>query len=158
MATAAQVTDRGIPTGALLARLGQDAAARFRRSLRPLDLGAQQFIVLKQLQTMGETSQASLADAVGVDYSNLATLAGEMCDRELIVRARDEADRRRYVLRLSRSGTRLLERAEHAIAEGEDELLGALDPEEREQLHALLRRVADGAALCPSASTSACTE
>ena len=57
-------TDR-IPYGVLLARLGQEATARFRRSLRPLNLGAQQFIVLKQLEAVGSCSQAELADALG---------------------------------------------------------------------------------------------
>jgi len=35
--------------------------------------------VLKQLQTMGTTSQAALANAVVIDYSNLATLAAGLC-------------------------------------------------------------------------------
>src|SRR5215207_6130220 len=61
----------GTPYGVLLARLGQDATARFRRALRPLGLTAQQFIVLKQLETTGTTSQTALADALGVDYSNM---------------------------------------------------------------------------------------
>jgi DNA-binding MarR family transcriptional regulator len=158
MATAPQATERPVPAGALLSRLGQEAAARFRRALRPLDLGAQQFIVLKQLEAMGATSQGALADAVGVDYSNLATVAGGLCERGLIVRSRDEADRRRYVLQLTRAGGRLVARAERAVAEGEAELLSALAADEREQFYLLLRRVADGAALCPSASAAACTE
>ena len=72
------------PAGALLSRLGQEANARFRRALRPLDLGAQQFIALKQLEAMGAASQAALADAVGIDYSNLASVSAELCDRGLI--------------------------------------------------------------------------
>ena len=83
-------------------------------------------------------------------------LAGGLCDSGLIVRDRDEADRRRYVLELSAAGRRLVARADEAIAAGERELLGALEEGDREQLHALLQRVADGAELCPTAS--ACTE
>src|SRR6266480_5557636 len=88
---------RQVPTGALLARLGQDVTARLRRALRPLELGAQEFIVLKQLEAMGTTSQAELAEAVHIDSSNLATLVAALCERSLMVRQRDEADRRRYV-------------------------------------------------------------
>jgi DNA-binding MarR family transcriptional regulator len=158
MATAAQEVAAGVPVGALMARVGQEVTARFRRALRPLDLGAQEFIVLKQLEAMGTTSQGALADAVGVDYSNLATLVGGLCDRLLIDRKRDDADRRRYALELSPPGRRLVERADRAIAAGEDELLGALGPAEREAFIALLRRVADGAQICPTSAAAACTE
>ena len=155
MATATPKTAGPLPAGALLARLGQEATARFRRALRPMGIGAQQFIVLKQLQAMGATSQAALADAVAVDYSNLATVAGELCDRRLIDRSRDERDRRRYVLELTAAGTRLLERAERAIAAGEDEMLGALDEDERERFYRLLRRVADRVEICPTQAACA---
>ena len=74
MAQAPQTAADRIPYGLLLARLGQEATARFRRSLRPLNLGAQQFIVLKQLQVIGSCSQGELADALGIDYSNLASV------------------------------------------------------------------------------------
>src|SRR3954468_6364346 len=96
------------PMTALLAGLGRDAIARARRALRPLGLGAQQYLVLDQLRVLGQASQTELADALGLDRSNLATLAAELCDRGLAERSRDDADRRRYVLRLSEVGERLL--------------------------------------------------
>src|SRR5215470_19770361 len=111
MATVASELDQ-VPMTTLLTGLGRDATARVRRAMRPLGLGAQQFLVLKQLQELGESSQAELADALGLDRSNLATLVGDLCDRDLVGRTRDEADRRRYVLRLSPTGERLLDRTE----------------------------------------------
>jgi len=140
---------------ALLAGLGRDATARVRRALRPLGLGAQQYLVLDQLRLLGEPSQAELADALGIDRSNLAAIAAGLCDRGLAERTRDEADRRRYVLRLSGDGERLLRRTEGAVATAEDDLLAPLDAEQREALYALLRRLADGVDLCPA---SACDE
>ncbi len=135
----------------LLAGLGRDTTARVRRVIRPLGLGAQEFRVLEQLQVLGEASQAELADALGIDRSNLAAIVADLCDRGLAVRTRHEVDRRRYVLRLSRAGERLLRRAEGAIAAVEDDLLAPLEREERERLYALLRRLADGVELCPTA-------
>jgi DNA-binding MarR family transcriptional regulator len=142
----------------LLAGLGRDATARVRRTLRPLGLGAQQFLVLKQLQALGQTSQAELADALGIDRSNLAAIAAELSDRDLVARTRDEGDRRRYVLRLSQAGKRLLRRTDGAVAAAEDDLLAPLDPEQREQLYGLLRRLADGFELCPTAAHDACED
>lgn len=140
----------------LLAGLGRDATARVRRTLRPLGLGAQQYLVLEQLQALGQTSQAELADALGIDRSNLAAIAAELSDRDLVARTRDADDRRRYVLRLSPAGARLLRRTDGAIAAAEDDLLAPLDPGQREQLYGLLRRLADGVELCPAAGHDTC--
>jgi len=156
MAQAAASTDR-IPYGLLLARLGQEATARFRRSVRPLNLGAQQFIVLKQLQALGPCAQGQLADALGIDYSNLASVTGELYRRELIARSRDESDRRRYVVELTPAGAQLLADADTAVGVGEEDMLSVLDAGERDQLWELLRRIADSLALCPT-EAEACTE
>jgi DNA-binding MarR family transcriptional regulator len=150
MSKATTTTVEQVPMSTLLAGLGRDATARVRRASRPLGLGAQQFVVLKQLQLLGEPSQAELADAVGIDRSNLASIASALCDRGLVERTRDETDRRRYVLRLSRAGEQLLRRAEGAIAAAEEDLLSPLDDEQREQLYTVLRRLADGVELCPA--------
>jgi MarR family transcriptional regulator, lower aerobic nicotinate degradation pathway regulator len=148
--TAAAAAPEQVTISTLLAGLGRDATARVRRAMRPVGLGAQQFLVLKQLQVLGETSQAELADALGIDRSNLASIVAALCDRGLAERTRHEIDRRRYVLRLSRAGEQLLGRTEGAIAAEEQDLLSPLDQREREQVYALLRRLADGVELCPT--------
>jgi DNA-binding MarR family transcriptional regulator len=151
-------TPEQVPMSTLLAGLGRDVTARVRRAMRPLGLGAQEFLVLKQLQLLGRPSQAELADALGIDRSNFAVIAAALSDRGLVERTRDAVDRRRYVMQLSRSGERLLRRTEGAIAAAEEELLASLDQEQREQLYALLRRLADGVDLCPTAADPACAE
>jgi MarR family transcriptional regulator, lower aerobic nicotinate degradation pathway regulator len=157
MARAGSTQVERIPYGLLLARLGQESVARFRRAVRPLNLGAQEFIVLKQLQAIGSCSQGALADALGIDYSNLAGVTGELYRRGLIARTRDEADRRRYVVELSEEGLQLLADADKAIVAGEEEMLAVLGEEEREQLWDLLRRMADSLELCPT-EAEACAE
>src|SRR5258705_9916381 len=156
--TAAATTPEQVPMSTLLAGLGRDATARVRRAMRPLGLGAQQFLVLKQLQALGESSQAQLADSLAIDRSNLAAIMAELCDRGLAARKRDEIDRRRYALRLSGRGERLLQRTDGAIAAAEEDLLAPLDQEQREQLYTLLRRVADGVELCPTGAEDACAD
>jgi DNA-binding MarR family transcriptional regulator len=157
MSTAA-TTPEQLPMSTFLAALGRDATARVRRAMRPLGLGAQQFLVLKQLQVLGQASQATLADALGLDRSNLASIAADLADRGLVRRTRHEVDRRRYVLRLSSAGERLLRRTESAVAAAEEDLLAPLDQEQREQLYGLLRRLADGVDLCPTADDATCAE
>jgi DNA-binding MarR family transcriptional regulator len=149
MTTAATALDQ-VPMTTLLTGLGRDATARVRR--------AQQFMVLKQLQVVGQTSQAELADALGIDRSNLAVVVAELSDRGLVERTRDAVDRRRYVLRLARAGERLLGRADGAIAAAEEELLAPLGGAERGALYTLLRRLADGVDFCPTAADDGCAE
>jgi DNA-binding MarR family transcriptional regulator len=151
-------TTEQVPLSTLLAGLGRDVTARVRRAMRPLGLGAQEFLILQQLQLLGQASQAELADALGIDRSNLAALAAELSGRALVERTRDEVDRRRYVLRLSRTGEELLNRTEGAIAAAEDDLLAPLDGEQREQLYSLVRRLADGVDLCPTPDPETCAE
>jgi DNA-binding MarR family transcriptional regulator len=151
-----EVTTDQLPMSTLLAALGRDATARVRRAIRPLGLGAQQLLLLSQLRVLGESSQAALADAAGIDRSNLATIVNELCNLGLVTRKRHELDRRRYVLRLSAAGTRLLRRTDGAIAAAEDDLLSALDENDRTQLYALLRQLADGVELCPTGDDDAC--
>ena len=161
MAQAQQSGVDRIPYGLLLARLGQESTARFRRALRPLNVGAQQFIVLKQLQVFGSCSQGELADALGIDYSNLAGVTGQLYERGLIERHRDPADRRRYVVQLTEDGRRLLADADNAIVSGEEGMLSSLDEVERDELWELLRRMADALELCPTTeaeAVEACTE
>jgi DNA-binding MarR family transcriptional regulator len=147
-----------LPYGVLLSRLGNEATAGFRRALRPLGLGAQEFIVLKQVQAMEPTAQGGVGDALGMDYSNLASLVAVLCDRDLLERERDASDRRRYILRVSETGAAAIEDADAAIAAHEEEMISVLDEEERVQLWELLRRVADGARLCPGSAQEACNE
>jgi DNA-binding MarR family transcriptional regulator len=156
--SAAATTPEQVPMSTLLTGLGRDTTARVRRAMRPLGLGAQQFLVLQQLEMLGRASQVALADALGIDRSNLAAIAADLADRDLVERARDDVDRRRYVLRLTAEGERLLQRAEGAIAAAEDDLLAPLHPQQREQLYALLRRVADGVDLCPTAGDEGCAD
>jgi len=157
MPTAATIPEQ-VPMTTLLTGLGREATARVRRAMRPLGLGAQQFLVLKQLQVLGQTSQAELADALAIDSSNLAAIAADLCNRDLVERTRHEVDRRRYVLRLSPTGEQLLRRTEGAMGAAESDLLAPLDQAQREQLYALLRRLADGVELCPTSDHDACAE
>ena len=157
MTTAATALDQ-VPMTTLLTGLGRDATARVRRAIRPLGLGAQQFMVLKQLQVVGQTSQAELADALGIDRSNLAAVVAELVGP----RPRRAHPRRGRPPALrapsGRAGERLLRRADGAIIAAEEELLAPLGGEERGQLYTLLRRLADGVDFCPTAADDGCAD
>ncbi len=62
-------------------------------------------------------------------------------ERGLVKRSPDPDDRRGLRITLTEEGLELVNRAVEAHLEGEQRLLGALDPEDRERLAALLRKL-----------------
>jgi DNA-binding MarR family transcriptional regulator len=76
-----------------------------------------------------------------VNRANLIVPIDGLLAREFIGREVAEADRRRDDIRLTGAGARILERAERALSEVEDELLRGLSAEERAALGELVGRV-----------------
>jgi DNA-binding MarR family transcriptional regulator len=72
-------------------------------------------------------------------------LLNELEEAGYLERRRDSGDRRRHRVFITDSGRQTLERAAAAQQEIEDQVLGALDGEERAQLHQLLARALRGA-------------
>ena len=130
-------------TGMLLVKIGRTAQRRFNDVLKPSELTPRHVQVLDELR-QGPTSQQALADRVGVDPTKLVGLLNDLERRHLVLRRRDPVDRRRHIVENSRKGEALVGAALTAAAAVEDELLGALDSEQRDQLRELLVIAARG--------------
>src|SRR5262249_27656266 len=74
------------------------------------------------------------------DANNVVLLLNELEELGYVARLRDPGDRRRHLVQLTRAGRTALARSERAQAAIESEVLGALDPEERQTLRHLLAR------------------
>ncbi|HEX6022336.1 MAG TPA: MarR family transcriptional regulator [Solirubrobacter sp.] len=88
----------------------------------------------------GARAQAELCAAVGMDPNNCVLLLNHLEAAGHVERKRDPADRRRHIVELTPAGRKALDRAERGIESLEDEVLGALTLDEREQLRSLLIR------------------
>jgi DNA-binding MarR family transcriptional regulator len=84
--------------------------------------------------------QQELAEALCMDANNVVLLLNELEELGFVARHRDTADRRRHVVQLTPEGRGALESAERAQEDIEDDVLGALDAEERATLWRLLGR------------------
>src|SRR5262249_7278043 len=76
---------------------------------------------------------------------NVVLLLNDLEDRGYVSRRRDPSDRRRHLVELTPPGRRALARAERAQEGIEDDVLRALDAEERATLWRLLTRAPYGA-------------
>jgi DNA-binding MarR family transcriptional regulator len=126
----------------LLKRLGAVVKERSLEAYEAVGANPFHYSVLAVLEEGARDTQAKIADALGYDRSWLVGLLDELEEAGLIDRRRDPEDRRRHLVSLTPAGKEKLAEL-RAISRGiESEFLGALDPEQREQLHQLLLKVA----------------
>lgn len=137
--------------GALLDHLARRLRLRSESVLQPLGLRPRHLVALTVLRDRGGSTQQALASTLEMDGTNVVGLLNDLEAEKLIERRRSPEDRRRHVVELTEAGAKRLAKAEFALAEVEDEVLGALDYDQRETLYSLLQQAATG-------SVEACTE
>jgi|SRR2546421_10349094 len=152
---------RSLPlSGMLLVKLGRALQHGFNDALKPIELTPRHLQVLDELR-QGPMSQQALADRVGADPTKLVGLLNDLEDRSLVLRRRDPVDRRRHIVENSREGEARVDAALAAAAAVEDELLAALDHEQRAQLRELLVLAAESSGLsepCADPTTDAAAD
>lgn len=111
-----------------------------------LGMTLKEFSMLNVVREAGAVTQRELGRLMSVDANMVVQLLNGLEGNGFAVRERDPEDRRRHVVRITPEGVKALVRAEKALDESTDGVLGALDPAERTQLHALLAKaLGDGA-------------
>jgi DNA-binding MarR family transcriptional regulator len=126
----------------LLKRLGMSAKERSFTAYEELGLHPYHHAILAVLDEGTRETQGSIADSLGYDRGQLVGLLDELEELGLVVRRRDPADRRRHIVQMTPEGKKALARLRTLARKLEDEVLVALDDDERAQLHALLLRLA----------------
>lgn len=125
-------------SAALLDHLARLMRLRAESALQPIGLRPRHLVALTVLRDHGSPTQQALAAALQTDRTNLIGLLNELETNGLILRRRSAEDRRRHYVELTEEGTERLTEAEAALADAEDEVLSALDAEQRETLYQLL--------------------
>ena len=113
-------------------------------ALEPVGLRPRHLVALTVLRDNGAISQQELASTLQIDRTNLVGLLNELEDDGLIARTRSTEDRRRHLVALTDAGGDRLGQAELALAGVEDQVLGALDHDQRVALYDLLQRATAG--------------
>jgi len=98
------------------------------------------FVALSALNEQPSVSQQTLCDQMVMDPNNCVILLNELEAMGYATRRRDPTDRRRHIVELSDAGREVFERGVRAREAIEDDVLGALDGEERETLRVLLAK------------------
>jgi DNA-binding MarR family transcriptional regulator len=150
VSTTEDATRRPLPRGVadrpalLLHKLGNEVLRRAEQPLEEMGLSGREYVTLAVLDADAPSSQAELAALCGLLPAQLVAVIDELERDGLAERTRDEADRRRSVVRTTAKGRRLLARADALAARIEDELLGHLAADQRARLHDVLRQALEG--------------
>ena len=113
---------------------------RAESALAPLGLRPRHLVALTVLRDHGSPTQQALSAALQTDRTNLIGLLNQLEADGLILRRRSSEDRRRHIVELTDKGAGRLSEAESALAAAEDDVLGALDADQREMLYSLLQQ------------------
>jgi DNA-binding MarR family transcriptional regulator len=127
----------------LLPRLAKQVMRRSNSELLGMDLRL--LMALSYLGDHDGAPQQELGDALCMDAKNVVLLLNELEDLGDLVRRRDSEDRRRHRVHITDAGRQALERAARAQEAIEDDVLQALDADERATLWKLLTRAVYGA-------------
>jgi DNA-binding MarR family transcriptional regulator len=126
----------------LLSQVGFHSSRLWRDRMARLGLDSREVVLLRHVGAAEGQSQQALARALQIPPSRMVALVDGLEQRGLVERRPIPGDRRVRALHLSRKGRRVLRTVMNASAEHEDELCAGLDADEREQLIALLSRMA----------------
>jgi DNA-binding MarR family transcriptional regulator len=127
----------------LLAQLGAHAASQFAERLAVLELAPADAGILRLLRVASGLSQQELAAKLQIHPSRLVAILDNLERRGLVERRANPDDRRLYSIHLTKDGGETLEKIGKVAREHQDALLSALNRAERDELAALLLRIAD---------------
>ncbi|MFI8950046.1 MarR family winged helix-turn-helix transcriptional regulator [Streptomyces sp. NPDC053750] len=130
-------------TGYLLYRLGLRSGQLFNASLQESGLRLRHYAVLRLLATTKGALQRELSTRLGYDPSAIVGLVDDLEKLGFAERRPSPDDRRSRIVALTDDGRAFLRDTDAAGVRVTNDLLGPLDPAERQTLHALLLRVAE---------------
>ena len=101
------------------------------------------YLLLANLRD-GGLPQSELCASMHLDPNNCVLMLNDLEAAGHVERRRDPADRRRHIVEITQAGRKALAAADRAVESLEEDVLGALSPEEREALRGLLARAVAG--------------
>jgi DNA-binding MarR family transcriptional regulator len=126
----------------LLGRLGYGLKRHAAEEVEAVGFSLYDYSVMALLADGKCQAQASIADVLQLDRSQLVGMLDGLEERGLIERRRDPIDRRRHRVTLTTAGEGELAKLRELMQRIEEEFLAPLDTESRDTLYGLLSKLA----------------
>ena len=132
-----------LPAGSLVLLIRLTRRIYRRATEDVLGMRLKSYLLLSNLRD-GALPQSELCTSMHLDPNNCVLMLNDLEAAGHVERRRDPADRRRHIVVLTPAGRKALAGADRAVESLEEEVLGALAPEEREAMRGLLARALAG--------------
>ncbi|MTI87809.1 MAG: MarR family transcriptional regulator [Balneolaceae bacterium] len=116
----------------------QDLINRFSEA--NIDLTPEQWVVLSKLEHK-KLSQSDLASQSFKDHPTVSRIIDLLSRKELVDREKDDNDRRRYLIKLTKKGGEMIKRARPHVLASREKGWDNLNQEEYDQLIATLDKI-----------------
>ena len=126
----------------LLSQVGVYASQRFSEAIGELDIQPPLFRVLNVVDAAEGQSQHAIGEAIQAPASRMVAIVDELEERGLVTRRLQPGDRRVRALFLTAKGRKVLAEGRKIAARHERRLTRGMSERDREQLIALLRKLA----------------
>ncbi|MDH4986699.1 MarR family transcriptional regulator [Aminobacter anthyllidis] len=127
--------------GYLIRRLHQVHYALFFEECQEFGITPVQYGLLTILSGNPDSDQISLAQALGIDRTNVADVLTRLAQRGLVERTRSIEDKRMVLARLAPEGEKLVAAMHPAMSRAQERLLDTLGEREREAFLATLLKL-----------------
>lgn len=127
-----------------LMRSHASVASRILPRLQKEGLTVSQFGILESIYHLGPMCQKELGDKLLQSGGNITMVVNNLEKLGLVVRLRDEVDKRYILVHLTWRGSQLIEELFPGHVQDVKEIFSSLTLEERRQLNQLLRKVGKG--------------
>jgi DNA-binding MarR family transcriptional regulator len=127
--------------GFTLSKAAQMEREWFDGILKPFGIRCLHYGVLKLLTRVPPLSQKELADLLMIDPTTMIHILDHLEELGLLVRIKNSKDRRKYVISLTESGKKELEKIELARGSNKDQFYSPLSPVELRQFYEMLKRL-----------------
>lgn len=114
---------------------------RMEEALRPLGLSPAQYAVLAELNARPDQANADLADSAFITPQSMQGVLAGLETAGLVERRQDSRHGRRQLARLTDSGCRIADAANHAVMRVETRLEAAVDPMALDEAVKMLERL-----------------
>jgi len=124
-----------------LRKIVQSISLHSKYLVKKVGLTGPQLVILLEVSKFDEVSVGKIAKAISLSQATVTGILERLEKRELILRRRDDIDRRRVLIRITEDGLRLLEIAPPPMQESFVEQFKALEDWEQAMILSSLQRL-----------------